>query len=495
MVWQETETRQRVPKRSSDHKAWKRKGSGDGEAAAGGNVFAERSGGRWLAPKVVDVWEGVASLWKKGKPLVRLWRWLNGAVMLAFGLLVALSLGVRVLRYFSGPTCTTCEVLCPCRDKALRGETGPLSALSSSTFHALTERRTYPLSLVLSNLEDPEPGEPGYQYWELCPRRPKDAVAGMAPTLPPVCVLMDATEATLNEIEQNDAMRPLPYNMEIGKNRLNQVALILKRMPGRTAMESLEFSNLVRRYTQLSTQTRNGLMRFLVMKRGLCRKISHALVAMGDEISSIQLENQEALDLERKRTLIASAHQHPISGIINNIDQVLSEISSLNRSVRAMDAALLTVANDLHSYGERMSHKVWFSTSRRYLSGWNKKTHAILSEQQTYVSRMNSSMFHLSTSLNDTAENFEMIKSMLEGAKLGLHEYFSGSDVSPHMLAIIYYNLNTVYQGALITEDILNEANAFQQKHEWQLQRDGNSAEIPYSKYKMIDESRPGLDL
>ncbi|MCJ1381342.1 hypothetical protein MMC17_004452 [Xylographa soralifera] len=368
----------------------------------------------------------------------------------------------------------------------------PLSVLSGAKFRALTERVQLPLGVP----SDPRPGEAGYGFWELCPKSAENVTIQSSLTSAPVCSLMDAVEAVMKEVEHNDEMRPLPYNMEIRERRLNKVSSVVVRMQSRTHPENLEFSNNVRIYSQASLQTRNSLTRFLVMNRALCGKIAYALITMGDEIVNLKLEDEQIPDLQRKRSLIVIAHQHAVSEINNDIRQMLSDLSSLNVSARAMDEALLTIADDRHSYSERMTNnQVGFHKAKQYYSGWNEKTHAKLSEQQTYVSGIISDKFYLSTSLNETTVNLVIIRSMLEATRNRLDDYFSDSDVSTNMLAAIYHNLTAVHGRVLITQNTLIEANDLLQKVEYHMQRNGNLTEIPYSKHTMIDGVRSGPTL
>ncbi|MCJ1396010.1 hypothetical protein MMC18_008896 [Xylographa bjoerkii] len=516
LVVQKTETKRRLPKRSHEHKhehkqkhkSRPRKVSIDTETFADEDAVPEASE-RYTKSRTTGDTQERDPLWQISEPLALLERWANWVWRLLIWFLRSLdclstlallrlnwlvifgtigtffALGLLVSRA-RGPD--KCEPVGPAHAQSPFLGANPLSILSSSQFHALTERPELSLGVFSSNSEDPQPGEPGYMFWKLCPKRPTDVIIRIPPTVAPVCSLMDAVEALLEEIEHNDDMRPLPYNMEIRQKVLDQVSQRLRSMPSRSMAENLEFSNNIRIYVQSSTQARNSLVRFLVRNRALCGVIAQVLTSMGDDVINLKLGDQQDPDLQRKRALIAMAHQHPISDIIHNIRLKLSELSGLKESTRAMDEALLTIASNLESYQERMTNKeIWFHRQKQYFSGWNEKTNAKLSKQRTYVNRVITDKFHLTTSLNDTAMNLEIIKSKLEDTKDGLDNYFSSNDVTSDMLANIYHNLNAVYGRVLITQNTLIEANALQQKKEYQLQREGNSTEIPYSKYKMID--------
>ncbi|MCJ1432923.1 hypothetical protein MMC27_002281 [Xylographa pallens] len=370
----------------------------------------------------------------------------------------------------------------------------PLSMLSGAKFRALTERLHIPLGARIIDVDDP--GVDGHRIVELCPRRPENLTIQNAPTLAPVCSLVDAVEAIMEEIEQNDELRSLPYNIGIRERGLSEVAAVLMRMPSRSQPEKVKFSTNVRVYLQSSLQTRNSLATLLGMNRALCGRTAYALITMGDEIVNLNSEDQQFLDLQRKRVLIVIAHQHAVSEITFHIRQMLSELSSIEVSARVVDEALLTIADGLHAYQERVVNKqVRFRKAKQYFSGWNEDTHVkLLSEQQMYLSRIVSDKFHLSISLNETTVTLETIQGMLLDMTNRLHDYFSDSDVSTNTLATIYGNLMAVYGRVLITQNRLNEANDLHQKVEYHLQREGNLTEIPYSKYKMVDgvRSKPG---
>ncbi|MCJ1416567.1 hypothetical protein MMC32_002905 [Xylographa parallela] len=444
--------------------------------------------GQWDAASLITLLEDIAEyledFWRR--VLRWTWRWLH--VMLFITGVIWILQGPS---HSWTPRSTWSGRSEPSNSPPRYSDFNPRGMLSGANFRALTERLHIPLGARITDVDDP--GADGHSFVELCPRRPENATIQTSPTLAPVCSLVDAVEAIMEEIEQNDELRSLPYNIGIRERGLSEVASALMRMPGRSSPETVKFSNNVRVYMQSSLQTRNSLSTFLGMNRALCGRTAYALITMGDEIVNLDLEDEQLLDLQRKRVLIVIAHQHAVSEISFHIRQMLSELSSIEVSARAMDDALLTIADGFHAYQERVTNKqIWFHKARQYFSGWDEETDAeLLSEQQRYLSRIVSQKFQLSTSLNETIVNLGIIQDMFTDMTSRLHDYFSDSDVSTNTLASIYGNLMAVYGRVLITQNNLNEANDLHQKMEYHLQREGNLTEIPYTKYRMIDEVQP----
>ncbi|MCJ1401522.1 hypothetical protein MMC11_004736 [Xylographa trunciseda] len=335
-------------------------------------------------------------------------------------------------------------------------------------------------------------GPRSHAVGELCPQRADEALLRDSPAVAPVCALVEAADAVVKEVEQNDEMRPLPYNLDVRRREVVNVAVVMKRMPGRWFVENLDLSAHVQTYSLYSRYTTTTLVRFLEQNIALCGKIAYVFTCMGNEVIDITLKDRYIRNMRHKREQLVNTHRNAVSQILKNIHEVLFELSSLEKSARVMDTALVAIKNDLRVYQQQMTDKQgWIDKSWRYFSGWNEASEAELFKLQTYVDRIIADGYHLSTIVNDSTRNLSTIISMLKSIKNRLEDHFSGSDLSSNMMASIYQNLVAVYWRVIKTQDTLNQAHGLHQKVEDQLKGGNNLTEIPWSKYKMIDAGRP----